>query len=58
MRRCLILLLALLAGCNSSSGDSAGGEPTIAEKLAVLDGDDAGVPTEYEARPQSTLQPL
>ena len=49
MRRCLILLLAVLAGCSSTSGDSAGGEPTIAEKLAVLDGDDAGAPTEYEA---------
>jgi hypothetical protein len=43
MRRCLILLLAVLTGCGSTS------EPTIAEKLAVLDGDDAGVPTQYEA---------
>jgi hypothetical protein len=42
MRRCLILLLAVLAGCGSTS------EPTISEKLAVLDGDNAGVPMQYE----------
>ena len=43
MRRCLILLLVVLAGCGSTS------EPTIAEKMAVLDGDDAGETAQYEA---------
>ena len=43
IRRCLILLLVVLAACGSTS------EPTIAEKIAVLDGDDAGESAQYEA---------
>jgi len=51
MRRCLILLLAVLAGCVSTSDDettSASSEPTIAEKLVTIDGGD-GDPAQYDA---------
>jgi hypothetical protein len=51
MRRCLILLLAVLAGCVSTSDDEttpASSEPTIAEKLVTLGGGDSD-PAQYDA---------